>query len=198
MLSTVTVPGLPLTELTHQLLQKHVQEGDCVLDATAGNGHDSLFLLDLVKTKGRIFSFDIQQAALDATRKLTQRHPDADRIECIHASHVFMERHIPEEFIGAISAVVFNLGYLPGSDKSIITRTSSTLEALDAACRVICTGGVIAVMAYPGHAGGDQEAAAVKQWCEEREYPQFQITLYLNRPENPAAPMLFFLRKSGR
>ena len=72
---------------------------------------------------------------------------------------------------GVVSVVMFNLGYLPLGDKSIVTRPATTLAALDQASELVRPGGLISVLAYPGHAGGLDEANCVANWvgrCEIR------------------------------
>jgi predicted methyltransferase len=145
---------------SHHFLQSTVQSGDWVVDATAGNGHDTLFLAHLVGAAGRVFAFDIQQAALQSTR--TRLGPELEQhCQLIHASHHEMAQHLPTEATGRLAAVIFNLGYLPGAAKTCITHTHTTLLALDAALHMLRSKGVLLVVVYPGHPGGDEEAAAV-------------------------------------
>src|SRR4051794_38219274 len=107
------------------LLQSCVTEGDRVIDATAGNGHDTYFLADLVKPTGHVYSFDIQQSAINATRErlgnLNQQ------VTLIQSGHEQVKNFVSDE----IAAAVFNLGYLPGSDHNIITRPDTTIQAID-------------------------------------------------------------------
>lgn len=153
-----------LTERVHEDLKKHVHAGDCVVDATSGNGHDTLFLAQLVGERGNVFSFDIQLQALEKTRQRVQASECLASIEYIHRGHECMQTAIPETYHGRIRAVVFNLGYLPQEDHAMITTPSTTLKALQQACTLLGQTGIISILAYTGHDGGREETEAIKQW----------------------------------
>ena len=126
--------GLPSSVLWAQLMLKdRLRAGDVVVDATMGNGHDTLFLTQCVAPGGRVFAFDVQETALIETRK---RVPE-DMTTLIHAGHETMRTHVPQELHGQISAVMFNLGYLPGTDKALITRTETTMIAVSEALELL-------------------------------------------------------------
>jgi 16S rRNA C1402 N4-methylase RsmH len=116
-----------LLEKAHEMIESSVGVGDMVVDATLGNGHDTLFLAQCVGPTGKVIGFDVQQAALDATRKrLLVAGIGESSFELHLESHVQILEYVPF----GVSAVVFNLGYLPGADKSVITQVATTLEAL--------------------------------------------------------------------
>lgn len=189
---------ISLPETAHRLIEKRLQNGDSAIDATLGNGHDTLFLARQVGTEGHVYGFDVQLQALESTRaRLTQAGLSAN-ITLFHASHADMASFIPPEQQGRIQAVVFNLGYLPGSDKTIITRAESTLTALSAACGMLAPAGVMTILAYPGHAGGDLETEQVHQWLERLEPSRFHYTTYASSVDKPGAPRLFYLEKDNK
>ena len=111
--------------------------GSVVVDATMGNGRDTLFLAGAVGPAGRVYAFDIQPAALKATAALLAEAGLADRAQLIQADHSLLQQHLP----GPVDAVMFNLGYLPGGDHSTITRPDSTRAALQAALSLLAPGG---------------------------------------------------------
>jgi 16S rRNA C1402 N4-methylase RsmH len=117
-----------LVSVAHSLIKAKLRPGDIAIDATVGNGHDTLFLVDQVSPSGKVYGFDIQQAAIDSTWAKVESCCNApQRPECltlIQANHADMDEIIPAQYHGKISAIMFNLGYLPGSDKSIITPMS--------------------------------------------------------------------------
>ncbi len=152
------------TEQAHEVVSRVVRPGEAVVDATAGNGHDTLFLAERVGHGGKVVAFDLQQAAIDSTRQRLEAAGVADRVELWRESHAGMARRVEAE----VGAVMFNLGYLPGGDHEVITRTDQTLRALEVAVGLLRRGGVLTVVCYPGHAGGDEEAAAVRAWIKER------------------------------
>lgn len=157
--------------LAHLLIRQFVREGDHVIDATCGNGHDTLLLAELVGTDGRVWAFDIQEKAIAET---TTRLTSAGLIECasfIHASHETIGLHCNEP----ITAVIFNLGYLPGGDRNVITRPDSTLSGLEQSLDILATGGIVAITIYPGHEGGNLERTALEARMAQLAPSSFHI-----------------------
>lgn len=179
--------------ISHWWLEAYVKPGMVVVDATAGNGHDTLFLAQLVGPKGKVFAFDIQPAALAATGQRLRQHGLADRVELIAAGHEHLDHYVRE----AIHAVVFNLGYLPGGDKTIITRPETTLQALQRGMELLVPGGLIVLTVYTGHPGGGEEWESLKEFIlrlPREEWDVVQST-FLNR--SPSAPFNVGLQKIG-
>ena len=152
-------------DIGHLVIQERVRPGDEVVDATAGNGHDTLFLAGLVGETGRVFAFDLQAAAIESTRARLAEAGVLDRCTLHHAGHQFLSETLPGDSKGKLAAVVFNLGWLPGHDKSCITRTETTLVAVNAALEWLRPGGLLCVVVYPGHQGGEEEASAIAAWA---------------------------------
>jgi ubiquinone/menaquinone biosynthesis C-methylase UbiE len=146
------------TDLLHVLLRQVIRKGDLVVDATAGNGHDTAFLAEAVGDRGKVIAIDIQAEAIAATRQRLLESGLESRVELHHTSHAEMGKLAAG---GSATAIVFNLGYLPGTDRELITQAETTLQALAASAVVLKKGGVLAVICYPGHPGGDDEAAEV-------------------------------------
>jgi SAM-dependent methyltransferase len=190
-------PPVSLVKLAHNLINDKVKSGDIVIDATVGNGHDTAFLLDLVKPNGKVFGFDIQQDAIESARSALQEHSFSQCLTLIHASHANMSELIPLAYHCKISSVMFNLGYLPGGDKRIITKSDSTLAALASASQLLSADGIITILAYPGHEGGEMEAEQVLNWCLALDPGQYQVKRFENHPDNPSAPKLFVVTKMG-
>ncbi len=187
------MPRIFLPKLAHELIAEQLQVGDTAIDATVGNGHDSAFLLAQVGLSGHVYGFDIQAAAIAAARhKLT----DADNVTLIQDSHAQLAQHIRPCHIHNIMACMFNLGYLPGGDKRVITQAASTLAALTAASELLVVGGLLTVLAYPGHPDGDQETLQVAQWCGQLAPERFSCRVFDSDADNPAAPRLWVLGKA--
>lgn len=185
----------PLTGLVHQILREQVPRGTCVIDATAGNGHDTLALAEIVGPDGRVLAMDCQQAAVAATRARVDgaghRH-----VTVIEGNHADMVRRVPPEHHGHIAAVVFNLGYLPGGDHAQVTGPTTTLPALDAAIALLAPKGIITVLAYPGHDGGWEELTAVETWLAGLG-SGFTWSRHTGMPGRSASPVLFVVRRTG-
>lgn len=157
------VAGRP-TEHAHARVAACLREGDTAVDATAGNGHDTAFLAARVGAGGRVFAFDVQSAAIESARRRVESAGLGGRVEFLQLSHARMAERVP----AGVAAVMFNLGYLPGGDHALITHRDETLKALDVALGLLRPGGVLTVVCYPGHPGGDEEAEAVTGWAKSR------------------------------
>jgi hypothetical protein len=160
-----------VTEIAHLLVQRCLGPGGRAIDATVGNGHDALFLAHLVGPEGRIDGFDLQVDAIEKTRGKTSHLPQ------VHLHPVGHER-IAEHVTVPVEAVMFNLGYLPSGDKSIITHAATTLPALESAKALLVEGGILTVVVYPGHAGGGEEAKAVSRWFRDLSGDPFRVVHY--------------------
>lgn len=178
------------TELLHLLLKSEIVAGDFVIDATAGNGHDTVLLAKAVGESGQVLSIDIQQQAIIATAARLESEGLNNRVKLHQGCHADLA-----EMAGSQSprAIVFNLGYLPGGDHALITRTESTLKALASASEILMPGGVLAVVCYPGHDGGDAEAAAVEKFIAS--LAAHRTARYSMLATGKPAPFLLLSRK---
>jgi len=185
---------ISLTEQAHKIILQQLKPGDIAIDATVGNGHDTLFLAQQVGCKGKVFGFDIQQQAIDSTQEKLNNESKFNHIELFQTSHSNLAQYIPAKYHGNINVFMFNLGYLPGSDKSIITQTESTLSALNQAIDLLAQPGLITIAAYPGHSGGDSENDVIKKWHKQLPADQFNTqTIYSS--EKKTAPRLYIIHK---
>ena len=186
----------PLTEQAHAIIRQVVRPGDVAIDATAGNGHDTRFLAELVGQTGHVFAIDLQQEALQRTAALIGE-AELARVQLVLRDHAELKTIIPNEHHGHVAAAMFNLGYLPGGDRSLVTQTDSTLEAIRAALEIIRPTGVLTILVYPGHWGGGSEAAAVEHLLLGLSPSQFRTTKHLAASEAPLAPCLFSVTKNA-
>lgn len=151
---------------SHEEIAKFMQNAtapNCI-DATCGNGGDTLFLARLASPNGKIFAFDIQADAINATRKLLRENSLEDAAQFFNAPHELAGSHIPQDFFAAIDVAMFNLGWLPGSDKSVITKPESTTRAISSIIKMMRPQkNLISILAYRGHNGGNEEFDAVKK-----------------------------------
>jgi len=176
----------------HDLLRNVIQSGDVVVDATLGNGHDTLFLAQCVGEAGKVIGFDIQEGALVATReRLSGAAVKLDVAELYLKSHAELSAHVPPD----VSAVMFNLGYLPGGDKTKITHWESTEVALRSALSCLRKHGLLTVMCYPGHPGGDEEARIVKCLFEEFQKQSCSVKCFQREGARDSTPFLLVAEK---
>ena len=157
--------------LATEYMERAIVAGDRVVDATMGNGHDTLYLAQKVGEGGRVWAFDVQQAALDATRKRLADNGCAERVRLILDSHANMAAYVDEP----PAAILFNLGWLPTGDHSVTTRVDSTIEAVRAAMELVRPGGVVSVCIYPGHEEGTREKLALKEMLAGADIHRFNV-----------------------
>ena len=163
----------------HSVLKEILTKDDVTIDATCGNGHDTLFL---AKESKFVYGFDIQEQAIRNTSKLLKDNK-LDNYQLFLDSH----RNIANYLHTEVKAVTFNLGYLPGSDKTVITNKKETLIALDTIKDLLCVNGIISLIVYTGHPGGIDESNALLSYVETLPKNRFQIIKYtfLNRSKAP-------------
>jgi len=182
-----------LTEIAQSWLAEVIQQGDAVVDATLGNGADALFLAQQIGKDDVLFGFDVQQQAIDSSHLLLTSQPCEQHL--VLAGHETMQTHIPRQFHGNIKAIMFNLGWLPNSDKSIITHADTTITALEQSLELLAPNGRMTIMVYPGHQGGDTEAEQVITWLTQTcQHPLFDLNKIV-LPNRPTAPILLQVTK---
>jgi SAM-dependent methyltransferase len=184
-----------LTELAHRTLATGLRPGDKALDATLGNGHDCLFLARRVGDAGRVVGLDIQPRALAASHERLEQAGMAHRVRLILGDHAELARLMPGSMRGQLQVAMFNLGYLPGGDRRLITRAESTRSALRQTLEWLKPGGMISILCYPGHAGGEGELTAVTEWLDQLPGERCRWR-QLGEPATARhAPQLFILDK---
>ncbi len=182
----------PHLTIAHQYWKNLINAGR-IIDATAGNGHDSIFLLNLLD-RGKLSIFDIQKKALENTkRRIEENLPDKlDLCDFYHKSHDCLDQLFEPE---SIDLIVYNLGYLPGANKNLTTQTSSTIASIKQALKLIKPTKGISITCYPGHIEGQKELYTIYQLLEELDPKKFQVCYHtwINREK---APTLFWIIKN--
>ena len=175
-----------------EALRQVVQPGDTVVDATLGNGHDTRMLAELVGEAGRVVGFDIQAEAVARTEASLREAGLLDRCEL----HAVGHQHLTEYVAGRIRAAVFNLGWLPGGDKSVTTRWETTQAAISSALALLEPGGICTVCAYPGHEAGDEERRQLMDWLAALRPQAFNVLHHRFLNAGPGAPECFIIQKN--
>lgn len=168
-----------------------LSEGGWAIDATMGNGHDTCALARLVGENGKVIAFDVQEAAIASTTGLLAREGLSQRCEL----HLMGHERMLEAVSTPVRLVVFNLGWLPGGDKSLTTRWETTRAGLMAAMRLLLPGGVCTVCAYPGHEQGGLELQNLAEWLSQVPPRQWNILNQRFLNAGPGAPECFILQK---
>jgi len=168
--------------ITDYFIKTYIKSGDTVIDATAGNGNDTLKLCDAVGENGRVFAFDIQKDALLITeKKLSENGFSNAKLIC--ASHSLIDEYIT----APVDAVIFNLGYLPGGDHSIHTKPDTTICAIEKSLALLSDKGFISVTVYYGKNSGVYEKDVVMEYFKILDHKKYTVTVhdFYNRPNNP-------------
>ena len=174
-----------------EIMEEALFPGARALDATMGNGYDTLWLCELVGDGGRVYAFDIQQDAVDRTAERLEKAGVSARASLFCMGHERMLEVVHEP----VDAVLFNLGWLPGAEHGVTTRTSTTLQAVEAALSLLKEEAVMTVCIYPGHEEGTRELNALLDWASGLDDKRYDAMLrhYVNQPNDP--PQMLAIRK---
>lgn len=179
--------------LAQMFLSEILVDGGTAIDATAGNGNDTLFLARLAGPRGKVYAFDIQPLALKNTRLLLEQNGYEDRVHLLLAGHEEMERFIT----GPVDAVIFNLGYLPGGDHRVTSSAGTTVKAVRTALKLLKSGGRVSIVVYTGHPGGKEEYRELEEMASALDGRYFHVLKidFLNRSRQ--APFVIVIEKAG-
>ena len=180
-----------LVDHAKKFISGSISKGSICIDLTCGNGLDTFFLCEIAGESGKVYSFDLQQEAVDITMALISRTQRIASCEITQACHSQFSSHIPFSFKENVSAVMMNLGYLPGGDHQTTTTPEITEKALESAYEWLRPDGVLSVIAYRGHPGGKLEDSAVQKLINKNQW-NCQIECG-NKKET--SPILYMIRK---
>lgn len=186
---------VPLTQQAQAAVRAVAARGDTVIDATVGNGHDTQFLAELVGPSGVVYGFDIQPIALAKTSDRLSAL-DLTNVRLLEVDHLHLASSIPMTLHSRISAIMFNLGYLPGGDKEITTGVASTRQAIEQAALLLKAGGLLTIMAYTGHDGGMAESQVVESFVTQLRQDEFQFEIIESETGSRSGPRLFLVRRT--
>ena len=172
-----------ISNIAQHIIKKYLNNFDAAVDATLGNGYDTDFLCNNFK---KVFSFDIQNGPIE-NYKVKNR----DNVTLVNSSHENLKAFINCK----IDCIMYNLGFLPGGDKSITTEATSTILSIKEALTLLSPGGIISIAIYTGHEEGKIEEVAILEFVKnlpKREYG-VMIHLFINRTNSP---MLVIIEKN--
>lgn len=179
--------------LAREVILRTVEPGDTAVDATMGNGHDTLMLCEAVGPEGRVYAFDVQAAAVEETKKRLREQGVDGRAELILSGH----EHMAEYVRGPVKAVMFNLGWLPGGDHAVTTRWETTRTAVESALDLLCPMGVLVICAYPGHAEGEREKQELTPFLAALDNRRYNVLHQRFLNAGPGAPECFVIQKQN-
>ncbi len=172
----------------HDVIIAEVPKDKIGIDATLGNGHDTLFLSRHLKT---VFAFDIQADAIE-TAKQNRHLENRDNVRLIRDSHVNMAVYVAAN----IGVIMFNFGYLPGGDKTITTSADTSLEAVQVALEVVDDDGLVTLVFYPGHPEGKREVTMLLPYLENLDSKTYSVMKY-HTVNRESAPFAVIIKKHG-
>lgn len=184
-----------ILDYAHSLIKKTIEPGDAVIDGTCGNGHDTAFLAELVGEQGHVYAFDVQEKAIINTKERLLEHGLANHTSLIHDSHAHVQKYLQDQHQTNISAAIYNLGYLPGSDKSVVTKPEGTIQSVENVLATLKKGGLVVLVVYHGHPGGAEEKDAVMAYVSELDSKHYQVLHYgfINKKRTP--PFILAIEK---
>lgn len=178
-------------EWARAFVEENVKEGAKVIDATMGNGYDTVWLAKLVGESGKVYAFDVQSEAVENTRKRLENENLLPRTALYLKGH----ENLGLTVRSMVDAVVFNLGWLPGFEKSIRTKCKTTLSAVNQAISMLKPGGIMTICVYPGHKEGDEELSALTEWAEGLNEKQFDALIFRYANISKKPPVLIAITK---
>ncbi|SDH64297.1 Putative rRNA methylase [Alteribacillus persepolensis] len=179
------LPGI--LPFVREIIDRFVTTGSVAIDATAGNGNDTLYLAQTAGSNGKVYSFDIQEKAKQNTMQKLQEQQLADRVSFILDSHEHAASYIPAEEYPFLKAAVFNLGYLPKGDKTITTTGDTTIQAVNSLLSIMPSGSCIVLVIYHGHEEGKKEKQALESYASQLNQQIVHVLRYefINQQNNP-------------
>lgn len=175
------------TKLAMSIVKNYIKEGTVAVDATCGNGHDTLSLIE--NGCSVVYAFDIQPEAISSAKKLLMANhiPKEAQAKFILANH----RDIPL-YVNEANVIIFNLGYLPCGDKTITTKRDNTLSAVKNSLDILAVDGIISIAMYSGHKEGKEEKEALLDFAKTLDKRIFHVAYInlLNQPNNPPEILL--------
>lgn len=179
--------------ISKDIFKTYIKEGDIVLDATVGNGNDTLDLARLVGNKGKVYGFDIQSIAIENTRNLLTENNQLDNVILINDNHVNIDKYIDEP----LDLAIYNLGYLPKGDKSLKTDAYSTVVSVSKTLNLLGNNGILIIISYIGHPGGLEEKAALEEMLISLNQKEYNVLKneFINQQNFP--PLLYVVEKAN-
>lgn len=177
---------ITMTDWIHRVLDEYIKEGDCCIDATMGKGGDTYYLCSKTGESGKVYAFDVQADALSQTREKLDKHKM--NAELILDGHEHMKEYVKEM---AVSCIMFNLGYLPGGDHHLATKTNTTIQAVEAGLGMLKIGGIMSICIYSGGDSGFEERDGVLEYLSQLDDRKYFIARqdFPNKKNNPPMPV---------
>ena len=175
-----------------EMIEGAMFDGARAVDATMGNGHDTQWLCELAGENGHVYAFDVQPEAVERTRERLDQSGLIGRATLMCTGH----EHMAEKVHEPADVIVFNLGWLPGAQHIVTTKTNTTLEAVKAAADLLLPGGIMTICIYPGHEEGTKELAALLEWASGLDVRTYNVLHHHFICASPNTPRLILIQKN--
>lgn len=171
------------SSLTHYIINTYVKEKKVAIDGTLGNGFDTDFLANNFET---VYAFDIQKIACDKYNEKKQ-----ENVIVINDSH-----HKFLEYINTkVNCIVYNLGFLPGGDKSITTNYDSSIESIKIGLDILESSGLMLIASYRGHEEGMNEYVYISEYLSKLSKNRYAVMKHEIINRSNKSPVLFVIEK---
>ena len=180
-----------ITHWCHEVVRSQAKKGGRYIDATMGNGHDTLLLCELAGEKGEVLAFDIQEQALEHTKELLDSHGIRGNVRLLLNGHEHMTKYAKKE---SISLICFNFGYLPGGDHAVATSADTSVAAIKKGLGILKHGGMMSLCIYSGGDTGFEEKEEILRCLRGLPAQDYTVIVneYYNRGNNPPMPVFIF------
>ena len=125
------------------------------IDATVGNGYDTLFLAEHFE---KVIGIDIQPLAIKRSAEKTK---DLRNVE------LFLDDFNNIRNYKYANVIIFNLGFLPGSNRKVKTQDYTSDKAILNAYSIL--DGIMLIACYVQHEGGIEEFNKLCQTLSENK-----------------------------
>lgn len=172
-----------ISALSQYIISNFIDNKEIAIDCTLGNGYDTDFLSGIFK---KVYSFDIQKEPCEAYVSKGKSN-----VDIINDSHELIDKYINSK----VNCIMYNLGFLPGGDKSITTEHETSLSSIKKGLEMLESGGIMTICIYRGHHEGQKEESCILEFVGKLSKSRYGVMshCYLNRSE--MAPMLVVIEK---
>ena len=176
-----------ISDLSHSIIENHLEKKNVVIDATMGNGYDTVYLGNLVGDSGKVYAFDVQEEAC-----LNYKLKNRKNVSVVNDSHHKFDEYVIED---KVNCIMYNLGFLPGSNKEITTLAKTTMKSIEEGLEFLDSNGIMTIAVYRGHAEGKNEEHFIMEYVRNLPKNIYGVMLheYLNRAKS--APLLIVIEK---
>lgn len=154
------------------IISKYLEKGSVCIDGTLGNGNDSLKIYKALDGDCKIYSFDIQDQAINQAKNLFRDNNVAEeKINIISDSNENVDQYVRED----VDFFILNLGYLPKGDKTITTTYKSVGTFLEKTLKIMAPGAFGIIVFYPGHPAGMEEYIKISDYLSRLDQKHFNV-----------------------